>query len=111
MVRSQGQPSSGDSFPPGFNEFAGGCYQLRRAAEIPVCPTDVHVPQVGRQHRHTPAYFSSTLIPTEERFDGEPVSEVVQPRPISHARFADTDLSRQLTEDATEVRFLQLRSM
>ena len=70
---------------------------------MPLRIGDVHVPQVGRQHRQQALRILLAAIPVHQGTGGEPVSEVMQTRSVAVVLATQADLARQRVEDTADL--------
>jgi len=56
----------------------------------------VNMPEVRRQNRQAALYVLTGPVPLDQRLHGEPVSKIVEPRPLTVQSSTPPDLAGQL---------------
>ena len=86
-----------------FQPAHGLAHQLRRALQIPLRIGNVHMTEVGGQHRQVALRLFLAPIPSHQGSGSEPVSEVMQTRSVAVVLAAQADLARQRVEGTADL--------
>lgn len=84
-------------------------HQLGARTEIPVGVLDTHVTEEGRQGRQLALDVLARSIPTQQRLNGEPVPQIMEPRAWNTRAGMHLRLVEQLIEGPMDVSGVECR--
>ena len=70
----------------------------------------MNVPEIRRQNRQAALHVLTGPVPLDQRLHGEPVTKIVEARPMTGRSTPQTDLPRQIVKRAPDLGAVQTRA-